>query len=83
MSTSSSISKAGIIKIFGLIGLAIGVIFFILSFVGVNIPIVINTTSYEGIYSALIMLIGFPILLLIIGCIVSIFVRSSSNKQYR
>lgn len=79
MGKRSSNSKAGTIKIFGLIGLVIGLIFFIFSFVGVNIPIVINTTSYEGISSALIFLIGFPILFLIIGVIVSIFIRPSSK----
>lgn len=75
MTKRSSNSRAGTIKTFGLIGLVIGATLFILSFFGVNIPIVINTTSYEGMSSALILLFGFPIVLLIIGSIISIFTK--------
>jgi hypothetical protein len=69
----SSKSFAGVMKIFGLIGLCIGVFLFILTQSGVEIPVVIGTTSYEGMTSSLIFLIGSPIVLLVIGIIVSIF----------
>ncbi|ASA19541.1 hypothetical protein B9T62_01110 [Paenibacillus donghaensis] len=70
----------GTIKVFGLIGLVIGLGFFILSFFGLNIPIVVNTTTYDGTTAALMKLIGIPILALIIGSIVSIFSSFSSNR---
>lgn len=66
-------SFAGVMKIFGLIGLCIGVFLFILTQSGVEIPVVIGTTSYEGMTSSLLLLIGSPIVLLVIGVIVSIF----------
>ncbi|MEK3902756.1 hypothetical protein [Paenibacillus sp. FSL R7-0179] len=80
MSKNSSKSKVRTIKMFGLVGLVIGVVLFILSVSGVNIPVVINTTSFEGMSSALILLFGFPIVLLIIGSIVTIFTKSSSYR---
>lgn len=64
---------AGYLKIFGILGLIVGVLLFILTIVGVEIPIVIGSTTYEGMTASLILLIGSPIALLIIGFIVSIF----------
>lgn len=80
MTKRSSNSKARTIKTFGLVGLVIGVTLFILSFFGVTVPIVINTTSYEGISSGLILLFGVPIVLLIIGSIISLFTKSPLNS---
>ncbi|MNO54502.1 hypothetical protein D3C76_449760 [compost metagenome] len=64
---------AGYLKLFGLIGLAIGILFFIVTRLGGEIPIVVGSTSYEGMTSSLILLIGSPIVMLIIGFIISIF----------
>lgn len=61
------------IKWFGLIGLSIGLLLFIATRAGLEIPIVIGTTSYEGISSSLILLIGAPIVMLVIGFIASVF----------
>lgn len=61
-----------IIKWFGLIGFSIGLLLFIATRVGLEIPIVIGTTSFEGISSSLILLIGTPIVMLIIGVIASV-----------
>ncbi|KKO54035.1 hypothetical protein [Paenibacillus sp. DMB20] len=58
---------------FGFIGLGVGVLLFILTQVGVEIPVVIGTTSYEGMAASLFLLIGSPIVLLVIGLIVSLF----------
>jgi hypothetical protein len=80
MTKRSSNSKARTIKTFGLTGLVIGVTLFILSFFGVTVPIVINTTSYEGISSGLILLFVVPIVLLIIGSIISLFTKSPLNS---
>lgn len=53
-----------------LIGLGIGLIMFILTQSGVfEIPIVVGTTSYEGMASSLMLLTGFPILLILLGLI--------------
>lgn len=53
-----------------LIGLGIGLIMFLLTQSGLfEIPIVIGTTSYEGMASSLMLLTGFPILLLLVGLI--------------
>ncbi|MMZ62768.1 hypothetical protein D1872_249880 [compost metagenome] len=64
---------AGYLKLFGLIGLAIGILFFIVTRLAGEIPIVVGSTSYEGMTSSLILLIGSPIVMLIIGFIISIF----------
>ncbi|MDQ0090153.1 hypothetical protein J2T12_003567 [Paenibacillus anaericanus] len=66
-------SIAGSVKIYGLIGLCIGVIMFIVTQTVCEIPIVIGTDSYEGLTSSLLFLIASPILLSLIGLIVSIF----------
>ncbi|MNI92897.1 hypothetical protein D3C73_1507530 [compost metagenome] len=63
----------GYMKLFGLIGLGVGILFFIVTRMGGEIPIVIGSTSYEGMTSSLILLIGSPIIMLIIGFITSIF----------
>ncbi|MNZ82715.1 hypothetical protein D3C78_1014200 [compost metagenome] len=60
------------LKIFGILGLIVGVFLFILTIAGVDIPVVIGTTSYEGMTASLFLLIGAPIALLIIGFIISI-----------
>lgn len=53
-----------------LIGLGIGLIMFLFTQSGLfEIPIVIGTTSYEGMTSSLMLLTGFPILLLLVGLI--------------
>lgn len=53
-----------------LIGLGIGLIMFLLTQSGLfEIPIVIGTTSYEGMTSSLMLLTGFPILLSLLGLI--------------
>lgn len=53
-----------------LIGLGIGLIMFLLTQSGLfEIPIVIGTTSYEGMTSSLMLLTGFPVLLLLVGLI--------------
>lgn len=67
------------LKIFGILGLIVGVVLFILTIAGLEIPVVIGTTSYEGMTSSLFLLIGSPIALLIIGFIVSIFAYSSKK----
>ncbi|MFD3270054.1 hypothetical protein ACE3MS_07910 [Paenibacillus dendritiformis] len=66
-------SFTGIMKRFGLVGLGIGVLLFILTQAGVEIPVVIGTTSYEGMTSSLFLLIGSPIVMLIIGVIIAMF----------
>ncbi|ETT54277.1 MULTISPECIES: hypothetical protein [unclassified Paenibacillus] len=49
------------------IGIGMGLIMFILTRSGVfELPIVIGTTSYEGMASSLMLLTGFPILLILI-----------------
>ncbi|MBA9085824.1 hypothetical protein FHR92_002291 [Fontibacillus solani] len=63
----------GYMKLFGLIGLGVGILFFIVTRMGGEIPIVIGSISYEGMTSSLILLIGSPIVMLIIGFITSIF----------
>ncbi|SDF19777.1 hypothetical protein SAMN04488542_10717 [Fontibacillus panacisegetis] len=67
------------LKIFGILGLIVGVVLFILTIAGLEIPVVIGTTSYEGMTSSLFLLIGSPIALLIIGFIVSIFAYSAKK----
>lgn len=58
---------------FGLIGLGVGVLLFVLTQAGVEIPVVIGTTSYEGMAASLFLLIGSLLVLLVIGLIVSLF----------
>ncbi|MGM1049475.1 MAG: hypothetical protein ACQEXX_25525 [Bacillota bacterium] len=48
-------------------------VLFILTQVGVEIPVVIGTISYEGMAASLFLLIGSPLVLLVIGIIVSLF----------
>lgn len=69
----NSKSFAGNMKTFALVGVCIGVLLFILTQAGVKIPVVIGTTSYEGMTSSLFLLIGSPIVMLVIGVIVSMF----------
>lgn len=76
----SSKTFAAHMKIFGLIGLGIGVILFIVTQAGLEIPIVIGTTSYEGMTSSLMLLFGSLIVLLVIGMIVSIFTSSGRKR---
>lgn len=70
----------GYLKIFGLLGLCIGVLLFILTQVAVEIPVVIGTTSYTGMTASLLLLVGPPVLLIIIGIVVSIFTYPASRK---
>lgn len=76
----SSKTFAGNMKTFGLIGLGIGVVLFIITQAGVEIPVVIGTTSYEGMTSSLLLLFGSPIVFLVIGMIVSIFTSSGRKR---
>lgn len=69
----------GNIKMFGLIGLVIGIFLFILAQV-IEIPVVIGTTSYEGMTAAILLLIGSLVLLIVLGIIVSVF-KSSIGKK--
>ncbi|MRN53956.1 hypothetical protein [Paenibacillus monticola] len=74
-------SFAGFMIKMALLGLCIGLLLFILTQSGVfELPIVIGTTSYEGMKSSLLLLIGSPIVLIIIGFVISIFMRSESEK---
>lgn len=64
-----------------LLGFCIGLLMFILTQSGVfEIPIVINTTSYEGMKSSLLLLIGSPIVLIIFGFVISIFTFLNSKR---
>jgi len=73
-------SFAGRMKMFVLFGIGLGVLMFILTQSGVEIPIVIGTTSYEGMAASLLLLIGAPIVVILIGFIVSLFSLSAGNK---
>lgn len=66
--------------LFGLVGLCIGGILFILEVAGVDIAIVIGTTSYEGTTAGLIFLIGAPIILVLLGFVISLFTYSWSRR---
>lgn len=66
-------SIAESVKMYGLIGLCIGVIMFIVTQTICEIPIVIGTESYGGLKSSLLFLIASPILLSLAGLIISIF----------
>lgn len=61
-----------IIQWFGLIGLSIGLLLFIITRAGLEIPIVIGTTTYEGMASSLILLIGAPIVMLVVGVVATV-----------
>ncbi|RJE90526.1 hypothetical protein D3P07_09300 [Paenibacillus sp. 1011MAR3C5] len=67
-------------KIIALFGVGIGVLLFILTQSGVEIPIVIGTTTYEGMEASLLLLIGSPIVVILIGFIISIFSFSTGKK---
>lgn len=74
-------SFAGFMIKMALLGLSIGLLLFILTQLGFfELPIVIGTTSYEGMTSSLLLLIGSPILLVIIGFVISIFNNSASKR---
>lgn len=73
-------SLAGMMKMFVLLGIGLGVLMFILTQSGVEIPIVIGTTSYEGMSASLLLLIGTPIVVILIGFVVSLFSYSAGNK---
>ncbi|MEH6945082.1 hypothetical protein [Bacillus sp. JJ722] len=73
-------SFAGIMKNFVLLGLAIGVFLFILTQSLIEIPIVIGTTSYEGMTASLLLLIGSLIVVIIIGFVVSLFTYSAGKE---
>ncbi|WP_259391407.1 hypothetical protein [Paenibacillus sp. 1011MAR3C5] len=76
----NSKSFAGMMKIIALFGVGIGVLLFILTQSGVEIPIVIGTTTYEGMEASLLLLIGSPIVVILIGFIISIFSFSTGKK---
>jgi len=73
-------SLAGMMKMFVLLGIGLGVLMFILTQSGVEVPIVIGTTSYEGMSASLLLLIGIPIVVILIGFVVSLFSYSAGNK---
>lgn len=73
-------SLAGMMKMFVLLGIGLGVLMFILTQSGVEIPIVIGTTSYEGMSASLLLLIATPIVVILIGFVVSLFSYSAGKK---
>ncbi|WP_058303136.1 hypothetical protein [Gorillibacterium timonense] len=73
-------SLLGRMKRTALLGIAAGVFFFILTQAGVEIPIVVGTTSYEGMRSSLLLLIGFPIVISLVGFVVSLFLSMPGKK---
>lgn len=73
-------SLAGMMKMFVFLGIGLGVFMFILTQSGVEIPIVIGTTSYEGMSASLLLLIGTPIVVILIGFVVSLFNYSAGKK---
>jgi len=76
----NSKSFLGMMKKFMLLGICIGVAMFILTQL-VDIPIVIGTTSYEGMSSSLFLLIGSPIIVSIIGLVISLFTYTVDNNR--
>ncbi|MCR8843447.1 hypothetical protein NQ117_07105 [Paenibacillus sp. SC116] len=69
------------IKWFAILGLVVGILLFIVTQLGFSFPIVVGTTSYEGITASLFLLIGSPIVLIVLGFIVSLFTYSSSKRS--
>ncbi|WNS42535.1 hypothetical protein [Paenibacillus sp. MMS20-IR301] len=55
-------------------GAGLGLLLFILTRSGVfELPIVIGTTSYEGMGSSLLLLVSPPVLLTLLGCVFYLF----------
>lgn len=70
-------SFAGIMLKFVILGICIGVVLFILTQTVFEVPIVIGTTSYTGLTSSLFLLVGSPIVVILIGFVISLFTYKS------
>jgi len=73
-------SFAGMMKKIAFLGIGIGVLLFILTQSGVEMPIVIGTTTYTGMTASLLVLVGAPIVVIVIGFIISLFTYTVSKK---
>lgn len=73
-------SFAGIMKKIVLLGICTGAVLFVLTQTVFEVPIVIGTTSYKGLASSLFLLIGSPVVVILIGFVISLITYKFGKK---